>query len=121
MSKAAISIFCFGIYLILLGIVLVVVPNVLLAIFGIAATSEVWVRVVGMLVLILGYYYIRSARDEEGMTKFFRWTVHTRSSVIVFFIIFVVLGFVKPILILFGVIDLAAAIWTGVTLRSSAS
>ena len=121
MSKTAKTIFYFGIYIILLGLILMVIPNVLLTIFTIPATTEVWIRVVGMLVFLLGYYYIRAARNEEGMTKFFRWTVHTRSSVIVFFIIFVALGFVKPILILFGVIDLFGAIWTGITLRSSTS
>jgi len=121
MSKTAKTIFYFGIYIILLGLILMVIPNVLLTIFTIPATTEVWIRVAGMLVFLLGYYYIRAARNEEGMTKFFRWTVHTRSSVIVFFIIFVALGFVKPILILFGVIDLLGAIWTGITLRSSTS
>ena len=112
MSKAALSVFVFGIYLILLGIILMVIPNVLLTIFGIPTTTEVWVRVVGMLVLLLGYYYTRASRNEKEMISFFRWTVHARSSVIIFFIIFVALGFVTPLLILFGVVDLVAAIWT---------
>jgi len=112
MSKAALSMFVFGIYVIVLGVILMVVPNVLLSIFGIPATTEVWVRVVGMLVLLIGYYYIRASRNEKEMISFYRWTVHARSSVIVFFIIFVALGFVTPLLILFGVVDLLAALWT---------
>ena len=89
MSKAALSMFVFGIYVILLGIILMVVPNALLAIFGLPATTEVWVRVVGMLVFLIGYYYIRASRNEKEMISFYRWTVHARSSVIIFLIIFV--------------------------------
>jgi len=116
MSKVAWSIFVFGIYVILLGIILMVIPNVILSIFGIPATSEVWIRVVGMLGFLIGYYYIRASRHEKEMIVFYRWTVHARSSVIIFFIIFVAFGLVKPILILFGVADLLAAIWTWKTL-----
>jgi uncharacterized membrane protein len=120
MSKAALSVFVFGIYVILLGIILMVIPNALLAIFGIPATTEVWVRVVGMLVFLIGYYFIRASRNEKEMISFYRWTVHARSSVIIFFIVFVAFGFVKPILILFGVVDLLAAIWTWKLLRTQA-
>lgn len=53
------------------------------------------------------------------MTDFFRWTVFLRSTVIVFFAIFVLLGFAGPPLVLFGVVDLLGAIWTGLALRSA--
>ena len=119
MSKAALSMFVFVLYVILLGVILMVIPNALLAIFGLPATTEVWIRLVGMLVFLIGYYYIRASRNEKEMISFYRWTVHARSSVIVFFIIFVAFGFVKLILILFGVKDLFAAIWTWKTLRTA--
>ena len=118
MSKVALSMFVFGIYVILLGIILMLAPNALLAIFGLPATTEVWIRVVGMLVFLIGYYYIRASRNEKEMINFYRWTVHARSSVVVFFIIFVAFGLVKPILILFGIVDLLAALWTWKTLPS---
>ena len=121
MSKAALSMLVFGVYVILLGIILMVIPNALLAIFGLPATSEVWIRVAGMLVFLIGYYYIRASFNEKEMISFYRWTVHARSSVIIFFIIFVAFGLVKPILILFGVIDLLAAIWTWKTLPTQTS
>ncbi len=110
MSRAALSVFVFSIYLFILGAVLVIVPNVLLSLFRIPETNEVWVRVVGMLVLILGYYYSTAARNE--MTMFLRATAYGRLSVLAFFIAFVVLGFAPSALILFGVIDAAAALWT---------
>jgi len=116
MSKSARSVFVFGLYLLVLGIVLLVVPNFLFGMFAIPSTTEVWIRVVGMLVLFLGFYYTQAARKE--MTDFFRWTVYLRSTVIIFFVVFVLLDLVSSQLILFGVIDLLGAIWTGLALRS---
>ena len=107
MTRAAISVFTFSIYLFILGAVLLVVPNRLLSIFGIAATNEVWIRVVGMLVLIRGYYYSTAARND--LTVFIRATVYGRFSVLVFFVAFFGLGWAPATLILFGVIDAAAA------------
>jgi hypothetical protein len=51
------------------------------------------------------------------MTDFSLWTVHGRLAVPVFFIAFVLLGYAPPILILFGLIDAAAAVWTTASLR----
>ncbi len=117
MSKAARSIFVFGIYLVVIGLGFLLAPNVPLDLLGFPTTTEPWIRVVGMLLLILGYYYIRVAPNE--LTAFFRLTVHGRASVFVFFVAFVVLGLAQPMLILFGVVDLLAAIWTAQALRNS--
>ena len=117
MSNSARSVFIFGIYVVVLGIILMVAPNALLTLFGMPATHEVWIRVVGMLLVLIAFYYIQAARQE--LTAFFQLTVYARASVILFFAVFVVSGLVQPVLILFGVVDLIAAIWTGLTLRSS--
>ena len=116
MSKAANSVFVFGIYLIVIGLGFLLAPNMVLGLFGFPATTEPWIRVMAMLLLILAYYYIQAARKE--MTVFFRFTVHGRASVIVFFIVFVAFGLAQPMLIGFGVVDLAAAIWTALALRN---
>jgi len=116
MSKSAFSMFVFGLYVAVLGIMLIVVPNFLLKVISRTSITEVWIRVVGLLLLYLGFYYTQAARKE--MTDFFRWTVYLRSTVIVFFAAFVLLGFARPPLIMFGVVDLLGAIWTGLALRS---
>jgi len=116
MTNSARSLFVFGLYLVVLGMVLLVAPNFLLGIFGLASTTEVWIRVVGMLLLLLAFYNIQAARKE--LTDFLQWTVYARSSVIVFFIVFVLLGLAKPQLILFGAIDSLGALWTALALRS---
>ena len=116
MSKSALSLFAFSIYLYLLGLVLVVTPDTLLRIFKFPDADGLWIRVVGMLVIILGFYYSHAARTE--LRPFFVWTVIARSSVLLFFIAFVIAGLAPPALILFGVVDFAAATWTLFAIRS---
>ncbi len=116
MSKAATSVFVFGIYLIVIGLGFLVMPNMPLGLFGFPPTSEPWIRVVGVLLLILAYYYIQTARNE--ITGFFRFTVHGRSAVIVVFGALVILRLAQPMLIMFGVVDLLAAIWTANALKT---
>lgn len=117
MSKAAISMFVFSIYMVSVGLTLLVAPNFFFNVLGFPMTDEVWIRIVGMLMVILGYCEIQAARNE--VRPFFVWSVHCRVPIIFIFIVFVALNFVKPILLLFGVIDLSGAIWTWLALRSS--
>jgi hypothetical protein len=117
MSKAAKSLLIFGIYLIITGLGFLLFPNTILSMLGFPPTTEPWIYVVGMILLILAYYYIQSARNE--LTVFFRFTVFARSSVILFFIVFVLFNLAPPMLIMFGVIDLLAAIWTALALKGA--
>ena len=109
----------FSAYLFVLGAVLVLAPNFLLSLFGFPVTSEVWIRVVGVLVLAIGFYYYQAAKHE--LEPIFRATVTVRFGVLVAFILFVAFGLTKPILILFGAVDAAAAVWTAVSLRSDSA
>ncbi len=118
MSKAAISIFTFGCYLVLTGATLIVVPNLLLGLFGVAPTQEVWIRVLGVVAFVLGLYYIQAGRNE--VTPFFRWTTWGRALVLVAFVAFVLLGMAPAPLIVFGIIDAAGGLWTALALRQLA-
>ena len=115
MSRAAKSLFVFGIYLCGLGLILLFVPNLILQVFGVPPTSEVWIRIIGMFLLFLSFYYVRAARNE--LTIFIRWTVWTRIAVIFYFAAFVLLVSAPKALLLFGVIDLLSAIWTWLALK----
>lgn len=115
MSKTARSLFVFGIYMLVLGITVILVPNLLLSLFHVPTTQEVWIRIAGMLVIFLGIYDIVAARSE--LTPLIIWTIPVRLSVIVFFAVFVVAELAPPILLLFGAIDLIGAIWTWIEYR----
>ena len=117
MSYPAKTLFGFGCYLLVLGAALILFPNAVLALFRVAPTVEVWLRVTGMLVLILGAYDILAALAE--LHQFIRWSVPMRASVIFFFAVFVLLGYAPPVLLLFGLVDLACAAWTWVALRQT--
>ena len=119
MSKSAFSVRVFSIYMIVFGALLIIAPNFVLSVFAVAETHEVWIRIVGLLILIVGYLDFMASGNE--LLPFFRWTVTARLAVPVFLIAFVVLGFAPPILILFGAIDAAGAIWTAVCLRGEDS
>ncbi|MCV2353057.1 hypothetical protein LNV09_02655 [Paucibacter sp. B2R-40] len=110
MSKAAISVRIFGFYLLGLGAVLVALPNLLLSLFFIPTTDEVWIRVVGVLAFNIGVYYLFAAKAEA--LSAFRASVLTRGVVFLAFLDFVLLGLAPPMLVAFGVVDLAGAVWT---------
>lgn len=116
LRSPAVSVTVFGLYLIGLALVLMTVPNTLLAIFGIASTQESWIRVAGMLAGLIGFLYVRYA--PHGDRAFFELTVQLRASVIVFFLAFVVLASAPWQLLLFGAIDLGAAGWTWWTIAA---
>lgn len=115
MGQAAKSLLVFGIYLCGLGLILLLVPNLILQFFGVPPTGEVWIRINGMFVICLSFYYIQAARNE--LTIFIGWTVWTRIAVIFYFAAFVVLISAPKALLLFGLIDLIAAIWTWLALK----
>lgn len=115
MSKSAFTIKVFGYYLLVLGIALIAIPNLLLTTFQIPGTTEVWIRVVGVLVLNIGVYFIYAAKCEAR--AFFQASVYTRAFVLAAFAAFAALGLASPMLILFGTVDFAGGIWTHLALK----
>jgi hypothetical protein len=116
MSKSAFSAKVFSVYLFILGAVLVVAPNFLLSIFGIAPSTDVWIRVVGVLAFNIGVYSWVAARHEDR--SFLEASVYTRFVVFVALAAFAILGLASPMLALFGVIDLAGGLWTHFALKA---
>jgi hypothetical protein len=116
MTGAAVSVFSFGCYLVLNGLTLLFAPNVLLSLFGIPATDEPWIRVLGVVVFILGLYY--AAAGRQGVVPFFHWTIWGRGLVLLLFVILVVTDRAPRQLIAFGLLDAAGAVWTAIALRS---
>ena len=116
MKKTSTSLMVFGVYLIGMGIGFLFTPNLVLGIFGIPATDEVWPYVVGALALVLAFYYISAARAD--LRAFAQWTVPARIGVFVAFAGFVVAGLVGPIMIALGSVDLLGALWTRSTLKA---
>jgi hypothetical protein len=119
MSGSARTVFVFGIYLAVLGMGLLAAPGLVLAPFGLPVPQEVWVRVGGTVIAILGAYYVLAAR--HGLRTFFAWTVATRACVIVVFAVLVLSSLAPTVLLLFGAVDLAGAMWTWAMLKRDAA
>lgn len=115
MSRAARTLKYFAIYLMLLGLTLVFVPNLIITLFGMAATPQVWVRVVGVLAFNIGVYYWYAARSE--CRELFMASVYTRALVLMSFAVFAALQLSEPVLVLFGAVDFCGGLWTLYALR----
>ena len=115
MSRAALSAFVWGVYLIIAGLGLLLMPNFVLPLLGFATTAEGWVRVLGLLASILGMYYIFSAR--WNIVPFFQLTVAGRLAFMAGCIGLVISGLMSLSLLIFGVLDTIGAIWTWLSLR----
>lgn len=114
-SRAALSVFVFGAYMIAQGIVLMLLPNLLLGVFGLPPAVDAWPRVVGWALAALGFYYIQSAR--ANLTSFFAWTVPVRVLQFGFFVVIVLSGLIKPSILLVSGLELLAGVWTFLELR----
>ncbi len=119
MSRSARSVYLFSFYLFGLGAILVLMPNLLLGMFGLPETNEIWIRVVGVLVLELGLLYFQAGKNEVKF--FYQASAYARFGIFAFFVCFVILGLVSPVLILFGSVDAMAAFWTLRALKSEIS
>ena len=118
MSNAAMSILVFGIYLATGGVLLVCAPACVCRMLALDAPQGVWVRITGMFFCIVAYYCVRAAWQEG--TAFIRWSVHTRPTTLLFLGAFVAMKLVQPVILVFGVIDVAASLWTALALRADA-
>ena len=102
-------------YVLISGLQLLFIPNTLLATFGFEPTSEIWIRVLGMLVLVLSIYYY--AIYKSGNKEIVRATVQGRLLFCSGLVIFVVLGMAKPVLIFFAVVETGLAFWSLLEIR----
>jgi hypothetical protein len=114
MSGEAKSVIVFGLYLTILGLALVTAPNLVLSLFGFPATRDVWIRVTGTLVVIIGFFCIQAGRFN--WSEFYRGSIVTRLWVMTCFSSYVILGLAPRMLLVFGVIDLSGALWTALVL-----
>ena len=104
-----------AVYVILTGLQLIFVPNMLLSMFGFEPTSEIWIKVLGIVILPLSavYYAISKQGNEESL----RATIISRGFVGLGFILLALSGQAKMNLILFAGIDIATAVWTWMEMK----
>ncbi|MFN0183957.1 MAG: hypothetical protein ACKVQR_09085 [Aquabacterium sp.] len=117
MPSPALTIKVFGAYAMVAGTGLLLAPALALAPLGIAAPQEVWIRVVGALAMVVGYYYW--ACGAAGATAFFRASVHGRLAFCLLCLGLVTLAGAPIQLMVFGLVDVLGAAWTAMALRGA--
>lgn len=117
MGRAAISALVWGIYLMVAGAGFLLIPNTLLPLIGLPTTTEVWIRVLGLLAAVLGLFFFYCARGN--VVPFFRVSVAGRLVFAIGIAALVVFGFSGPSLLIFAAADLVGGIWTWVALRTT--
>ena len=102
-------------YVLLLGVGLLLVPNLVLSLFGIEETNEVWIRTAGILLLGYGAYYLTAVRADfvpmYRVSVWVRWGIALGLTVLAF-----TTGPWQ--LVIFGAGDLLGGLWTYVALGS---
>ncbi len=118
MSSASRSLQVWAGYVLMLGLGLLLIPNMVFSLFGIEHTDEVWIRAAGFLLLGYGAYYATAVRAE--FLPLYRVSVWVRWGIAG---CLVALAFITGPwqLLLFALGDFLGGLWTFVALRSKAS
>ncbi len=114
-SGSALSLYVFGTYSMINGLLSATVPNIILPLAGFQLDPQPWVRMGGVLIALIGFYYIVAAR--HNLVPFFRATVLGRIVVVSATIVFSIVLQVQPQIVYLALPDLAGAIWTFIALR----
>lgn len=116
MNNAEKSLFVFGLYMIFaVGLGFMVMPTMLLDIFGLKYGDDTWIRFVGMLASIIGVYYLVAVKLK--LAQLFIWTVWMRYYAAAFMVATLLLGKTGLPILMFAGIDALAATWTLVALK----
>jgi hypothetical protein len=116
MSKSAKTVQIFSFYLFIVGLELTFIPGFFTKTVQLPEAHEPYIRVVGILAFILGFYYYQSARND--LTPFLKATIGGRLIYFVGAIGLVLTQIAPPAFVVFGLIDLLGAVWTWRILKS---
>lgn len=115
MTAAGRSVHVFGIYLMVVGAMLFAAPDTFLALIRQPVTHDPWLRVLGVVVLALGQYYM--VGGKLNLDGFIRATVRIRIFAVIAFVILVAMRLAPTVLLLFAAVDAVGAAWTVVARR----
>lgn len=108
------SLLVFGGYALIMGLVLLLVPEQVLPFFEFSESSGTWVHVLGFVLCCSAYYYLWAGRS--GNSAFARLTVHTRFCAPLVMLVLVALGKADYMILLFGIVDALGGAWTAAAL-----
>lgn len=114
MRNPRFSVLVWGIYEIVVGVALILVPAQLADAVGLEEPQDIWVRVLGLIVIIVGVYYLGAVFNNA--TWMYRYTVFGRLIATVGLVYLAIVDDVWQ-LYLFAVVEALSAFWTFSALR----
>ena len=115
MNQSSLSMAVFCVYMLLLGLAFLINPNPVITLFGFQPVDDFWIRIIGLVLLILSFYYYMAIKEKAY--NFYKWTTYGRMPIFFVFLIFVLLGIAPPILLAFGAFETGCAFWTKAALK----
>ena len=116
MTRAARSVFAFGIYVVIVGLLVTVAPDAVLRTLRFPPAADQWIRMVGVLSLVIGTYDIVSGRSNAEAN--IRASIPIRVGLAVCCGVLVATRLMPVQLLPLAAIDIAGAVWTALALRS---
>jgi len=104
------TLIAYGVYLIANGLLLFAVPSFALGLVGLDSANDPWIRVVGVLAIEIGFYFVIAARKR--LWEFYSISVYARLGVGFAFVVLVSLGLAPWQLLIFAVVDTLSALST---------
>jgi len=109
-NPASHTIFVFSFYPLGAGIFMFLLPSVPLELLGLPVEGTDWIRMLGIVTTLIGYYYFNNGR--KGALQFARFTVHGRISMPFIFGTMVLAFDMNPLYVAFTAIDVLGGLWT---------
>lgn len=116
MTPAARSVFAFGIYVVIVGLLVTVAPDAVLRMLRFPPAADQWIRMVGVLSLVIGTYDIVSGRSNADAN--IRASIPIRVGFAVCCVALVVTRLLPVQLLPLAAIDVAGAVWTAMALHN---
>ena len=109
----------YGLYMVTgVGLPFLLIPHFSLGLFGLSAGDDMWVRFVGVVVAILGAFYIAAVLTRTHIM--YGWTVPARYVSAAFMCVMVALDKTGLAILIFAALDALTASITWVAIRADA-
>lgn len=115
MNPACKTIYWFSFYPLLAGLSMVLAPALPLQILGWPVEGLDWIRMLGVVTMIVGYYYYQLG--SNNVLAFCRYSSQMRLLIPLAFVIMVLTFGMNPIYIALTLVDFLGGLWTWSALR----
>lgn len=116
MTRAGNSLFWFGKFIFLTGLLFAVIPQSIISLMNLPDIPTNWARFIGLIVMVIGTYDMICGRWD--VLQFIKASVYVRFGFALGTIVFFVFELMPVTILLFGAADALGAIWTLFALKA---